>query len=300
MLTKYFASATAVAGTLFLASGAQATAVPFSCVVNNATCLNSFKNIGNNSAVGSAADSVDWGQFATNLHTSQNNGAIANNASQTTPNNDTVKVTSSSGNAFTTYVEGLGTAPTMSGHTPVPGTAWDGLFAAGATILFAGSGTITLSFATPLIGLGIDAQVFNAGGYTETLQAYNSAGTLLGTSTQTGISKGVNLGVLTNEGTVPFVGISTDAQNNASSLATNGISYVTISTSCTSVTIAGNTTAGCSSTGGFAIDTSLIYHYPIAAQTGGGTTTPEPGTLSLLGAGLVALGYVRRRRNKTA
>jgi hypothetical protein len=177
----------------------------------------------------------------------------------------------------------------------VPGTAWDGLFAAGATILFAGSGTITLSFATPLIGLGIDAQVFNAGGYTETLQAYNSTGTLLGTATQTGVSKGVTSGTLADEGTVPFVGISTDAQNNASSLASNGISYVVISTSCTQVGV----TAACSSTGGFAIDTSLIYHYPIAAQNGGGSTTPEPGTLSLLGAGLAALGYVRRRRNKT-
>ena len=72
--------------------------------------------------------------------------------------------------AFTTYVEGLGTAPTGSGRTFVPGKAWDGQFANGTTVLFTSSNTITLSFGIPLIGLGIDAEVFNAGTYTETLR----------------------------------------------------------------------------------------------------------------------------------
>src|SRR5580698_9146130 len=115
MLNKYFTSAAAVAGLLLTASVAHATATPFSCAVNNAQCQNAFKSMGNNSAVGAAADSVDWGQFATSLGIAKNNGAIANNASETTPQNDTVHVTSADSTAFTTYVEGLGSGPTGSG-----------------------------------------------------------------------------------------------------------------------------------------------------------------------------------------
>ena len=89
----------------------------------------------------------------------------------------------------------------------------------------------------------------------------------------------------------PFAGISTDVQNNATSLANSGISYVTITANCTA--------QNCGIQG-FAIDTSLIYHFPLTQSTGGTTTTPEPGTLALLGAGLAALGAVRRRRSRAA
>lgn len=296
MLNKYFTSAAAVAGLLLTASGAHATATGFSCVVNDATCQNTFKSMGNNSAVGAAADSVDWGQFATSLGVQKNNGAIANNSAETTPQNDTVHVTSADSTAFTTYVEGLGSGPTGSGRNFVAGKAWDGQFAAQTTVLFTSSSTITLSFGIPLIGLGIDAEVFNSGTYTETLNAYNSAGQLLKSVSQTGTSTGATSGITSSEGTVPFVGITTDAQNNATSLANLGISYVTITATCNS-TLAG----GCTSSGGFAIDTSLLYHYPISNPTGPSSNTPEPGTLSLLGAGLAGLGYFRRRRaNKAA
>jgi hypothetical protein len=298
MLTKFIASAAAMTGMLLIASGAHATATPFSCAINNATCQSGFKALGNNSAANSASDSVDWGQFATSLGISKNNGAIGNNAAETTPQNDTVHVTSADQTAFTTYQEGLGTAPSGTPGTRgyTAGKAWDGQFTANTTVLFTSSSTITLSFGIPLIGLGVDAEVFNAGGYTETLQAYNSAHQLLTTATQTGVSTGAAQGITTSEGTAPFVGIATDAQNNQSSLASLGISYVTITTSCTTV----GATGACSTTGGFAIDTSLLYHYTIANPTGPGTTTPEPGTMSLLGAGLAGLGYFRRRRNKTA
>lgn len=295
MFTKFLVSAAASAGMLLLASGANATAYTQSCAVNNAACQTAFKNLGNNSAVGAAADSVDWGQFATSLGTPKNNGAIANNASETTPQNDTVHVTSADGTAFTTYVEGLGTAPTGSGRNYVPGKAWDGQFANGTTVLFTSSNTITLSFGIPLIGLGIDAEVFNAGTYTETLKAYNSAGVLLGTVSQTGSSTGATSGITSSEGTVGFVGITTNAANNAGSLASLGISYVEITATCNSVA-----SGGCTTTGGFAIDTSLLYHYPISNPSGPSSSTPEPGTLSLMGAGLAGLGYFRRRRNKVA
>ncbi len=293
MLHKYFTSAAAVAGLLLTASGAHATATGFSCAINDATCQNAFKSMGNNSAVGAAADSVDWGQFATSLGVAKNNGAIANNSSETTPQNDTVHVTSADSTAFTTYVEGLGTGPTGSGRNFVAGKAWDGQFAAQTTVLFTSSSTITLSFGIPLIGLGIDAEVFNSGTYTETLNAYNSAGQLLKSVSQSGTSTGATAGITSSEGTVPFVGITTDAQNNATSLANLGISYVTLTATCNSPQA-----GGCTSSGGFAIDTSLLYHYPISNPTAPTGTTPEPGTMSLLGAGLAGLGYFRRRRNK--
>jgi hypothetical protein len=299
MLNKYFTSAVAVAGLLLTASVAHATATPFSCAINNAQCQNAFKSMGNNSATNAASDSVDWGQFAASLGIATNNGGIANNASETTPQNDTVHVTSADQTAFTTYQEGLGTAPsgTPGSRGYVAGKAWDGQFANKAVVLFTQSNSITLSFGVPLIGLGIDAEVFNAGGYTETLQAYNSSGQLLQTATQTGTSTGAAQGITTSEGTVPFVGITTNAQNNAASLAALGISYVTITTSCTAV----GQTAACATTGGFAIDTSLLYHYAISNPTAPSGTTPEPGTMSLLGAGLAGLGYFRRRRaNKAA
>jgi hypothetical protein len=280
MLTKYLALM-GLAGALALAStGARAT-------VYTTTSASAFATLGiNGTAVGSTADSVNWGLFAQHLGTSQNNGSIATGASTGTPNGDSVTVVSGDGNGFATYIEGQGSAPVTSGRTFTPGTAWNGLFTAGTTILATSDGTITLSFATPLIGLGIDAQIFNSGAYSETLKAYNSTGQLLGTVTNTGTSTGATSGDKSKEGTAPFVGIATDAQNNAQSLASQGISYITISTSCTATNCA---------SGGFAIDTSVLYHYPIN-NVSRPTATPEPATLSLLGAGLAGLGFIRRRR----
>jgi len=159
------------------------------------------------------------------------------------------------------------------------------MFANGTTIVSTLDGAITLKFGTPLIGLGVDAEIFNSGTYIETLTAYNAAGVILGTVSETGISVGVTNGITSNEGTVPFVGISTDA--TTSDLATNGISYIMISATCTATNCTSN---------GFAIDTSLLYHYPINQTVNNVQTTPEPGTLGLLGAGLIGLGWARRRK----
>ncbi len=296
MFNKFLGSAVAVGALLLTASGAHATATPYSCATNNNACQSAFQALGNNAATGAAQDQVNWGQFATQLGVAQNNGGIASASVQSTPANDTVKVTSADNTAFTTYIEGQGHAASGSGKNAVSATPWDGEFAAQTTVLYTSSNTITLSFAVPLIGLGLDAQVFNAGGYKETLTAYNSTGQMLGTITQGGVSTGATSGITSSEGTVPFVGITTNAQNNNASLASLGISYVTISTACAQQ----GTTAACAATSGFAIDTSVLYHYPISNPTAPTSNTPEPGTMSLLGAGLAGLGYIRRRRNKTA
>jgi hypothetical protein len=285
-----------------MASQANATVSVLACPTHNAACNTAFQALGNNAATGSTAASVNWGLFARALQTPQDNGSIATNDSTVTPGGDTVKVSSGDGNGFATYVEGQGSGPTNNGRNHTAGTAWNGLFTAGTTILATSDGVITLSFATPLIGLGIDSQIFNTGSYTETLTAYSSLCTniaqaltacttaktgYLGATTEVGTSTGATSGVTNKEGTAPFVGISTDAQNSTASLATNGISFVTIAATCTSTPCTG---------GGFAIDTALLFHYQIPNSGPGPSTAPEPATLAVLGVGLVGLGLARRRK----
>jgi hypothetical protein len=230
---------------------------------------------------GSVPDQVDWGVFDDTLNQQHDNGSIYDGASMTTAAGETITANSGDGNAFTTYVQG--------------GAVWKGDFPSNATILFTGDGAITLSFASPLIGLGVEAQIFRMGAYNITLKAYstlcdpqdvasctNSGSGYLGSITNSGTSSGTNNA---HPGTAPFVGIMTDAQNNTSSLNTNGISFVVISS------------GGANTGSGFAIDTSLLYHYATGNNPAPPSNTPEPGTLALLGVGLAALGAIRRRRS---
>ena len=300
MLNKYFTSAAVVAGLLLTASGAHATATGFSCAINDAACQNSFKAMGNNSRRSARQRTRSTGASLPRRWVWRRiSGAIANAASETTPQNDTVVVKASTADRLHHLCQKAWdqARPAAAGRTFVAEQSLGrSVRRPRRSVLFTASSTITLSFGIPLIGLGIDAEVFNSGTYTGNAErAYNSAGVLLTSVSQGGTSTGATSGVTSSEGTVPFVGITTDAANNATSLANLGIfHYVTrLTATCNSAVL-----GGCTSSGGFAIDTSLLYHYPISNPTPPSGNTPEPGTMSLLGAGLAGLGYFRRRRNK--
>jgi len=220
------------------------------------------------------ADQVNWAAFDASLGQPTQNGSIAWGSSMTTIAGEQITVTQSNipHVGFTTYVEG---APFVNGGA----SGWDGSFANGTTVLYNGNNThsVTLSFSSALSGLGVDLQTKAAGAYSFTVTAYDVNSNVLGTATNSGVSPGnSSTNGTTYEGQVAFAGLTSSAAD---------ISFVTITST--------------NNANGFAIDTSLIYHVNINGVSNGvgsSTPTPEPGTLSLLGAGLAALGWTRRRR----
>jgi hypothetical protein len=269
MFMKSFLTVMAASGTLLAASAAQAV------TITGYTDAPSFiiGATGANAPANQVADQVNWAAFDSTINQPSNNGTIPDGQAMTTNLGEKITVTNSSTNAkqFTTYVEGAGT--------------WDGNFVNGTTVLYnANALSTTLSFGTALSGLGVDLQTKLAGTYQFTITAFtggaNGTGgtqlgqalSLSGSSAGSGSTNGTS-----HEGTVLFAGLTSSSAD---------ISYVTITST--------------NNTLGFAIDTSLIYHTNTSNQTTGnqGQTTPEPGTLALLGAGLAALGAVRRRRNR--
>jgi hypothetical protein len=261
MFMKSLLTVAVAGGMLLAANAANATVATY-------TTASSYNTFGGGGSIG-ISDPVDWGQFyLAQGHTGNvNNTSVTSGSVMNTANSERVTATNGNSQGFTVYSNGL--------TTGLPGTRWDGDFGSGTNILSTKATSITLSFNGAITGFGIDAQTELAGAYGFTIQAYNTSGALLGTASNSGTSTGR---ANTSLNTAAFAGLTSTAGD---------ISYVII------------TATGPNTGSGFAIDTSLIYHFANNQTSGGtGTQTPEPGTIALLGAGLAALGAVRRRRNR--
>ena len=262
MLMKSLLGAIAAGGLMLVAGAANATTVG---TYTTASAYNAFAGGG---TIG-ISDPVDWGQFSTAQGNGTiNNSTVRNGATMTTTAGENVTATNAGSTPFTVYTNGA------SGG--LAGSRWDGDFGSGTNVLYTSGTSITLSFNGAITGFGIDAQTSLPGAYGFTIQAYNAANGLIGTATTSGTSTGR---ASSSFNTAAFAGLTSTAGD---------ISYVVI------------TATGANTGSGFAIDTSLIYHFA-NNQTSGNQTqqTPEPGTLALLGAGLAALGAVRRRRQRS-
>jgi hypothetical protein len=261
MFMKSLLGVIAAGGVLLTVSAANATVATY-------TTASAYTAFAGGGSLG-IQDNVDWGVFSqAQGNQSVNNSTVNNNSTMSTSVGEKITATNGASTGFTVYTNGL--SGDAASHR------WDGSFANGTNVLSTSSTTITLKFNGAITGFGIDAQTSSAGAYGFTIQAYNAAGTLLGTAANSGTSPGRN--TTTAFGTAPFAGLTSNAGD---------ISYVTI------------TATGANTGLGFAIDTSLIYHFANNQTSGGSSSpTPEPGTLALLGAGLAALGAVRRRRQR--
>jgi hypothetical protein len=260
MFMKSLLTVAVAGGMLFAASAANATVATY-------TTATAYSNFAGGGTIG-IQDNVDWGQFSlAQGNMTVNNSSVSNGSTMNTVNSEHVTATNGTSTGFTVFTNGQ-----TSG---LPATRWDGDFANATNVLSTQASSITLTFAGAITGFGIHAQTTLSGNFGFQIQAFNAAGNLLGTATNSGTSHGRANSSFA--GSAPFAGITSTAGD---------ISYVTI-------------TATSNNTSGFAIDTSLIYHFANNQTSGGtGTQTPEPGTIALLGAGLVALGAVRRRRNR--
>ena len=270
MFLKSLLGVVVAGGLMFAAGAANATVATYTS--------SSLFGTSNGSGTFGIADNVDWGQFSqAQGNSSINNTTVNNGASMTTVNSEKVTVTNGASNGFTVYTNGLTGSPLTAGQR------WDGDFpnntdGSGINVLSTGSTSITLTFQGAVTGFGLHAQTSAAGSYGFTITAYNSAGGVVGTASNSGTSTGRTSTAIN---TAPFAGITSTAGD---------ISYVTITVNSANPTVIAS---------GFAIDTSLIYHFANNQTSGNQSqTTPEPGTLALLGAGLAALGAVRRRRQR--
>lgn len=128
-----------------------------------------------------------------------------------------------------------------------------------------GTGPITLTFSTALVGAGAWIDGDTSGTYTAAIQAFNGSTSLGAAQTLTSDASGDPI----------FLGLVEQGP------ATADITKIVFSlTSC----------GGCTNLGDFAIDTLLM--------TDSGSATPEPSSMLLMGGGLLGMGWVLRKKSR--
>lgn len=183
--------------------------------------------------------------------------AVANGAVGTTLSGVHFGITDS-GAAFTEYCE-------SKARTCAATDTWAGEFYANEVILFDnfGAGPVKISFTSPLTSLtDLQAQANDYGAFSETLDAFNSIGTMVNSDTAAWFNSTSNLTY--GEGTIPVLGV-----------AAASIAYVTVITT--------------NNGGGFALGGVGGVGNP------GGPTIPEPSTWAMMVIGLAGLGFARYR-----
>lgn len=171
-----------------------------------------------------------------------------------------------------------GVTATLDYPSPFPtiyrfdsGFDFGGGFPDGEHLVYAPTGEffpLVISFDSPVKGAGANFEPGNVSVYTAHLAAYSAANTLLGTVSESGFSQGVD----DPPGSAIFIGITE---------ATADIASIQFSVDFNKQP--------------FAID-------QLSMVTGATDVrdVPEPGTMALLGAGLMGLTVLRRRKNSRA
>lgn len=184
------------------------------------------------------------------------------------PNPSTFAVTGIPGLNATVAQPG---GPSFSVDVQSP-TSWNGNFTPGDPVLANNApGPVSITFSSPVAGVGTQIQALFHGPFTASIQAFDSLNNLLGTFTEPGTSN-------TNaDGSAIFIGILSN---------TADISRITLSTPIASGLLPGM----------FGINNPIVQ-----ANGSAPTVVPEPSSVLLWSVvGLVTLGSKWRRRRVTA